>query len=330
MNQKFDKKAYAISKVEEFRSKYPNLDVSSLVAPTYPTKLRNVRLSEKEMALLPFNPIVLSTICGSLFGDSSLAINKNYANARIQNRHSTRQNDWFMWKTLCILQEFINETSICWQEPDGYSYSDQIQAPPPKKNDWGGEGEILGKWKVTTKVNEKLTKLHRIICPSGKKQLQRFWLNHMNNYFLMALWLDDGSLSDARQGVISCNNTPIAQAKILANYICAVWEVECKVVEVASKATATLTQPVAIVIKNLDNLEKLLRIIAPIIPVPSMLYKVCLYPIESSRLQRWTSELKTLVRQEWHADIDQIYADLKTKREEGGGAPSKGHKKDRT
>lgn len=300
MEQQFNTKEYALSKINEFRYRYPNLDVAKLAPATFPQTLKNVNLTEKQMAQLPFDPIVLSAICGSLFGDSSIAINKGYANARIQYRHSTRQSDWFMWKTFCIYKEFINDTSICWQKSDGF----QKQAPVK-------EGEILGKWKVATKADEKLTKLYNIICPKKTKELQRFWLNHMNNYFLMTLWLDDGSLVGQRQGILSCNNTPIDQAKILANYISKVWEVECKVVEVPSKATATLLQPVQIVINDLDNLEKFLRIIAPIVPVKSMLYKVCLYPIESSRLQRWTSELKTLVRQDWHADIDQIYVDLK-------------------
>jgi hypothetical protein len=300
MEQQFNTKEYALSKINEFRYRYPNLDVSNLAPATFPQTLKNVNLTDKQMAQLPFDPIVLSAICGSLFGDSSIAINKGYANARIQYRHSTRQSDWFMWKTFCIYKEFINDTSICWQKSDGF----QKQVPVK-------EGEILGKWKVATKGDEKLTKLYNIICPKKTKELQRFWLNHMNNYFLMTLWLDDGSLVGQRQGILSCNNTPIDQAKILANYISKVWEVECKVVEVPSKATATLLQPVQIVINDLDNLEKFLRIIAPIVPVKSMLYKVCLYPIESSRLQRWTSELKTLVRQDWHADIDQIYVDLK-------------------
>jgi hypothetical protein len=303
MEQQFNTKEYALSKINEFRYRYPNLDVSNLAPATFPQTLKNVNLTDKQMAQLPFDPIVLSAICGSLFGDSSIAINKGYANARIQYRHSTRQSDWFMWKTFCIYKEFINDTSICWQKSDGF----QKQVPVK-------EGEILGKWKVATKGDEKLTKLYNIICPKKTKELQRFWLNHMNNYFLMTLWLDDGSLVGQRQGILSCNNTPIDQAKILANYISKVWEVECKVVEVPSKATATLLQPVQIVINDLDNLEKFLRIIAPIVPVKSMLYKVCLYPIESSRLQRWTSELKTLVRAEWHADIDQIYTDLAQKK----------------
>jgi hypothetical protein len=297
--QKFNKKEYTLSKINEFRKDYPNLEVSNLPLATFPPKLKNVKLTDKQMAQLPFDPIILSSICGTLFGDSSIAINIGYSNARIQNRHSTRQTDWFMWKTFCILKEFVNDTSVCWQEPDGF----QKQAPVK-------EGEILGKWKVATKVSEKLTKLYEIICPKNHKELQRFWLNHMNNYFLMTLWLDDGGLVGNRQGKISCNNTPIDQAKILANYITNVWEVECKAVVVPSKETTTLLEPIEIVINDLENLKKFLRIIAPIIPVKSMLYKVCLYPIESSCLQRWTSELKTLIRQDWHADIDQIYIDL--------------------
>lgn len=307
ISNEFNKKDYAKLQIKEFRDRFPDkqLEISSLVPATYPKKLENVDLTNKEMAQLPLDPIVLSASCGTIFGDSSIAINKNYKNARIQNRHSTRQTDWFMWKTFCILKEFVNDTSVCWQDPDGF----QKQAPVK-------EGEILGKWKVATKANEKLTKLYNILCPKKTKKIQRFWLNHMNNYFLMVLWLDDGSLVGQRQGILSCNSTPKDQAQILADYLSKVWEVECNVVVVASRATSTLPEPVQIAIKDLDNLEKFLRIIAPIIPVKSMLYKVCLYPIESSRLQRWTSELKTLVRQDWHAYIDQIYVDLEANKED--------------
>lgn len=346
--KELNNKEYTQSKIKEFRETFTDLKISSLVPATYPKNLKTVCIRTKRMAQLPFDPIILSVICGTLLGDSSIAINKGYANARIQYRHSTRQTDWFMWKTLCILKEFTNDTSVCWQEPDGF----QKQAPV-KVKEKEKEGEILGKWKVATKVDEKLTNLYNILCPKNsphspdknrnkigesgdfenfflskkekgaicvrqlggakKKKIQRFWLNHMNNYFLMALWLDDGSLVDQRQGIISCNNTPIKQAQILANYISTVWEVKCKVVEVASKSSPTLPQPVQIVINDLDNLEKFIKIIAPIIPVKSMLYKICLYPIKSSRLQRWTSDLKTLVRKDWHADIDLIYADLEAK-----------------
>lgn len=296
-----ERKEYALLKVAEYRNQNPCLDISALIPATNPPNLENVNLTKKQMAQLPFHPIVLSAICGTLFGDSSIAINKGYKNARIQNRHSTNQTDWFMWKSFCILQEFIADTSISWQEPDGFQKKDVLPE---------NEGEKYGKWKLTTKGSPKLTALYNIICPKGHKEIQRFWLNHMNNYFLMVLWLDDGGLVGHRQGIISCNNTPKPQVEILADYMRKVWGIQCKVVDVVSKTTTTLPNPVQITIDDLNNLEILLRIIAPIIPVKSMLYKVCLFPIESSRLQRWTSELKTLIRKDWHDDIDKIYADL--------------------
>jgi hypothetical protein len=300
MNQKESSRQFVIMSVKEFKKNYPesDLEVKNLI-PTYPISLERVKLEQKQIAQIKLNPIIVSAVCGMVFGDASLVINACYVNARLQMRHSTRQTEWFMWKSLCILKEFTEDTSICFQKPDGF-----------QRRTMAVGGETLGKWKVLTKVNPELTKLHSIICPQGKKTFQRFWLNHMNNYFLMVLWLDDGSLNGARQGVISLNSTPLDQAKVLVQYMLTVWDIKCEAKIVESKQTQTNESPVAITISDLDNLEKLLRIIAPIVPVKSMLYKVCLYPEDSSRLQRWTSELKTLVRSEWHDDLDKYYAYL--------------------
>lgn len=300
MNQKESSRQFVIMSVKEFKKNYPesDLEVKNLI-PTYPISLERVKLEQKQIAQIKLNPIIVSAVCGMVFGDASLVINACYVNARLQMRNSTRQTEWFMWKSLCILKEFTEDTSICFQKPDGF-----------QRRTMAVGGETLGKWKVLTKVNPELTKLHSIICPQGKKTFKRFWLNHMNNYFLMVLWLDDGSLNGARQGVISLNSTPLDQAKVLVQYMLTVWDIKCEAKIVESKQTQTNESPVAITISDLDNLEKLLRIIAPIVPVKSMLYKVCLYPEDSSRLQRWTSELKTLVRSEWHDDLDKYYAYL--------------------
>jgi hypothetical protein len=282
--------------IKDFKRRYSDLDVTKLI-PKKPLSLENVNLERKEMTQLDINPVSLSTICGTVLGDSNLAIAKSYANARIQCRHSTRQTDWFMWKALCALKPFLEESSISFQLPDGKQRSSE-KLP----------GEILGKWKFSTRVHEELTKLRNIIAPNNKKTVARSWLNHMNDYFLMALWLDDGSLSKGRQGVISVNEMPLAEAEILANYITNVWGVSCKVSIIKSKATNTNPEPVQIEISDQDNLEKFLRIIAPIVPVESMLYKVCFCPLDSSRQQRWASELKTLIREEWHDTIEKYLA----------------------
>jgi hypothetical protein len=39
-----------------------------------------------------------------------------------------------------------------------------------------------------------------------------------------------------------------------------------------------------------------------------MLYKVCFCSLDRSRQQRWASELKTLVREEWHDTIEKYLA----------------------
>lgn len=289
-------KLFYIYKKCLFRKTYPNLDVKQL-KPTFPESLKDVNLKKKEMAGLDIHPVTLSVLCGTVFGDSTFKIYKGYANPRVTARHSTRQTEWVMWKAFCAFEKYTPQNCLTFQKPDG-----------KQKKTLAKPGEILGKWAFRTTVDPELTKLQKIIAPNNEKKVQRFWLNHMNDYFLMTLWLDDGGLCSGRQGTISVNSMPMDQAQCLANYIETVWGVKCHVVDVGSKRTKTNPVSPQIYISDLDHLEKLLRIIAPIIPVKSMLYKVCFKPEDSSRLQRWTSELKTLVRQEWHSEIDTIYA----------------------
>lgn len=306
MTKNKDEIDYVKILVKEFKKNYPDLDVIKL-KPTFPDSLKQVDLTKKEIVQIGFYPVVLSILCGTVFGDSQLAIQKNYKNARLSYRHSTRQSDWFFWKTLCGLQEFTTETGIQFQKPDGYQASAAV-----------AEGEILGKLKISSTVSEKLTALCHHIAPNNVKTIQRYWLNHMNNYFLMTLWLDDGSLTGflGRQGVISLGIMPIAQATLLADYIKTVWKVDCVAKEYESKP-----RQVQIVIENQENLMKFLRIIAPIVPVKSMLYKICFFPNNVSLQQRWASELKNLVRPDWHDEIEKIYQYKRMVQKSGVPAP---------
>lgn len=289
-------KSFVTVLIKEFRKKYPNLDFKKLIA-TPPDSLLAVDLSQKRMAQIGLDPVVLSIICGTTFGDSNLAVQPRYANARLTYRHSTRQSEWFFWKTFCAFQDFTTEDSVQFQLPDGYQANAVV-----------ADGECIGKLKLSTKVDKKLTQLRDIIAPSNKKTIERNWLNHMNNYFLMTLWLDDGGLTGGlgREGVISTGAMPLEQAKILADYLTTVWNIRCEARELSEKMKNGENQS-RIFVKDQDNLMRLLRIIAPIIPVESMLYKVCFFPNDVSLQQRWASELKALVRAEWHDTLDKIY-----------------------
>lgn len=283
--------------VKEFVASHSNLDVNSLT-PTRPTSLKDVKLAQKEMAQLNLHPVVLSTLCGTTFGDSSLKVQKNYKNARLSYKHSTRQKDWFLWKTLCAFKEFTTEDGIQFQLPDGF-----------QKEAIVADGECLGKLKMSTKVDTRLTKLRDIIAPNNNKTISRFWLNHMNDYFLMTLWLDDGGLTGGLgcQGVISTGSMPLAQVKLLADYLKTVWGISCDARELEAQPMVNGQLVTRLFIKDQENLQKFLRIIAPIIPVQSMLYKVCFFPDDVSLQERWASELKQLVRSEWHDALDQIF-----------------------
>ena len=314
-----ERKQYALEQAAKFLESYPDLklDKKSL-KPTLPSKLSNVNLSSKQMAKINLDPAQKSILCATIICDGSIAIDKGYANARIQMRHSTRQTDWFMWKCFYAFPK-VTPNSIVFGKPDGFqSNSLSLSYSSARGREVEVEVEVLGKWKVSSGATVELTALYSIICgKGGKKKMKRSWLNQMNDYFLMTIWLDDGSLVGHRQGVIAFYYLSQAELNVFADYMLSVWAIKCHVVAAPIPPTgerATPTNPTAppfqINIADLDNLERLLRLIAKIIPVKSMLYKVCFYPIESSRLQRWTAELKTLVRQEWHTEIDQIYSDI--------------------
>lgn len=286
----------------EFILKYPKsiaklwgtgqLDITAQPLPKpAPGLSTSLNLSRSAMTKLDLNPSVLSILCGTLLGDGSLKFQKGYANARFQYRHSTRQTDWFMWKTLGPLQEFMGREGIQFQSPDGYQRKTEPIA-----------GECLGKLRVSSLALPKLTLLQPIIGKKNEIVIQRHWLNHMNAYFLMTLWLDDGSLVGRRQGLICLFSTPVKELHVLANYIKTVWQIDCKVDIIASKNNMP-----QLTINDEENLYKLMVIIAPLIPVKSMLYKVCFYPTDTVLLQRWTAEIKTLVRKEWHEEIDKQY-----------------------
>jgi hypothetical protein len=265
---------------------------------------QGLNIENKEMGQVNIDPTIKSIICGTILGDSSIAIQTNYKEARVQYRHSSRQLEWFLWKTVVAFKDFANPSAIQLQAPDG----NQEKATR-------NPGELLGKFKIHTKVDPRLTAIHRIIVKGGNKTISRSWLNHMNSWFLATLWCDDGSLvggtlksPGGREGVICLNGLTLVDAQVLAQYIKVVWGVDCYAVDVESKRTKSNPESPQIHIADLDNLEKFLRIIAPLIPVKSMLYKVCLCPLDEGRLQRWASEVENLVLPEFKQEVQKIYA----------------------
>lgn len=251
----------------------------------------NLNLSRKQMAQLPFSSIEKSVLCATCLGDSSLKINRGYKNARIQCRHSTNQAAWFFWKWTVCLKTYSNGlNSMTLQKADGYQ-----------------KANALGKLKITTLAREDLTAIYKLICDQNQLVIKRKWLNHMNNYFLMTLWLDDGSLYNKRQGVFCIDSTPYEQQVILSAYLKKVWKIET-VVKPIKLVTADGKQRYRLFICNQKSLLVFLKLIAPIIPVKQMLYKIMFVPKNNlPLLQRWTSEVVNLVQADFKDQLQKDY-----------------------
>ena len=263
-----------------------------------PATLARVRLAHKQVPNLPIQEPVLSILAGTITGDTSLSIPKGYANARFLVRQSTQQYSWFMWKYRHMLKEYTLPTGVIFTKPDGY----QLRAKSKI------QGVPIGKLQIASTSHPDLTALYRIICPHGVKKLSRSWLNHMTDYYLMTVWLDDGGLctQEGRQGRISLDAFPLKEQNAFRQYLEVVWDI--KTTHVNTDKFMKNGEPIyKIDIADLDNLMKLLRIIAPIVPVKEMLYKVCLMPADKGLLQRWRSELLGLVNPQFVDYVNDYY-----------------------
>lgn len=300
-----------------------------LAPPIYPKMFEksHLNLKNKRMANMGFTDIQMSVICGTCLSDAGLEKPKDYANFRIQNKHSTRQANWFIWKWAVCLRSLIKAPNTTFQFiwPEGY----QKRTVPE-------ETELLGRLFLCSKADLRLTELRLALCSNSNKNvtknkkfncrrvIKRCWLNHMNNYFLMSIWLDDGSLdSNNSQGVICWNSTPKEDQIVFSEYLRSVWEVETRVSEskqgsflnpVPNSPTAEMeikaTQHV-ILFKDQYNLIKFLKIIAPAVPVKEMLYKVMFIPKSNkSLLQCWASELTELVQPQFRESVRQVYYEI--------------------
>jgi len=282
-----------------FKTSYPQFNEGKQLSYKYPKKLKHVDLSSKKMAQIPIKEPVKSVLCGTCLGDSSLRINPRYANARIQSRHSSHQASWFFWKWTVCCSEYTNGLdSMTFQVSDGY-----------QKNSSKDE-ENLGKLKVSTKAHKDLTALHSIICPKNKEKIERSWLNHMTDYFLMVIWLDDGSLYNTHQGCLSLDFFPKEEQEVFVNYLESVWDVKAYLKNTGLKMKDGRDR-YKIYIKDQESLLNLLRIVAPLIPVKEMLSKVMFVPFNNKGLlQRWASELVELVQPEFRDYVKKHYETL--------------------
>lgn len=199
-------------------------------------------------------------IFGSLLGDGSIEINKNYHNARFSFGHSVKNKSYFFWKVKELKE--ISGKNCWWLQRDG-------------------------KYRYQSKAMEELTEIFNFVQRKGKFKIRRRWLNLLTPLSLTVWWCDDGSLiRNSRQGVFCTDKFSLKEQKILARYLYKVWGIRVKIGKTKRKRGYY-----RLYIRSTEMLKKFLRLILPHLPVKEMLLKTILLYRDSQLQERWISEV---------------------------------------
>nr|AIT93542.1 putative LAGLIDADG homing endonuclease [Prasiolopsis sp. SAG 84.81] len=238
--------------------------------------LKNVNLTRKILKNIPLSDTCISIILGSILGDGSLKIHKNYKNARFKFRHSVIQREYFEWK-VSALKEISSGNCIVVQKQDGFSKNQKLL--------------------YQSRALESLTTIYNVTSSHNNLDIKRSWLNHLTPLSLAIWWLDDGSLvSNRRKGVLCTDNFTEKSVNILSQYLFVVWGVSTRVTSISSNNREFATKAKYFRIWfSTTQLKKFLRIILPYIPTKSCVPKVLILYKDLDLQQRWISEVKNLL-----------------------------------
>ncbi len=211
-------------------------------------------------------------VLGSLLGDGSLKIMKDYRNARFSFRHSIKQADYFWWKAKQLKN--ISGEKFAWEQaPDGL----------------GGK-----KLRYQSAALPALTELYKLVCHKGQLRIRRRWLNKLTARSLAIWWLDDGSIiTNGRRGVICTDGFDLKSVQLLAQYLQVVWKINVHIGPIKRVRDDREFIYYRLWLRSSKELQKFLTIILPYVPVASMLEKVLLLYRNFQLQQRWISEVQT-------------------------------------
>nr|BBH42949.1 LAGLIDADG homing endonuclease [Marophrys sp. SRT127] len=248
-------------------------------------------------------------ILGSLLGDGSLRINKNYKNARFSFRHASKQKEYFFWKR--------DQLKAKYSAKSGLDCKDWWEQTPSK-----GEFGKHPKFRYQSRACPELTMLHAYTHKNGLLKIRRKWLNMLTAQSLAIWWCDDGSLvKNTQQGVFCTDSFSLKDLEVLDRYMKKVWGISTKVrphrISNAPSAapekdpkSSSVTQ-YRLWIDSRQDLEKFLRLILPHIPVLSMVYKTTLLFNDPELQQRWISEMASSLSQFSKQEIENVVAERK-------------------
>lgn len=245
-----------------------------------------------------------SFIIGTVLGDSSLQYsNKLSLNPRLSCSHSSRQSEWGFWKAQILWQILMGTSdraaTISYQSPKNSYQEKAIPAYPDER---------LCRMKIQTPSSPCLKTIHNLMYKDNRKAILRRYLNYTDSIFLMSLWLDDGSLNGGNLGMFSLVMFSAQELDIFCEWIKIAWNLNMKRTPETKTNTGETIYPRGVLFTDQDESQNFLRLVAPLIPVKTMIYKVCWFSQNNPEAtERWKTELKSLVRFKWHDVIDSYY-----------------------
>lgn len=233
----------------------------------------------------------IQVILGSVLGDGSLKIQKNYKNARLQIRHSIVQKEYLLWKKTQLNEITLPKTQI--QKPDGFSKNYKIS--------------------FQSRATKELTKIHAIVCKNNQVNIKLDWLNVLDKLGLLVWWLDDGSLIAKRTQGCFCTDTFNESChKILQQYFLDLWEINTRIGTI-STANLKNSNPALPFYNRLylnnTELQKLFNLIMPLLETEDMVRKFALQYKNNKDQERWISIMKKAMPK-FHNEINRLYGCL--------------------
>nr|YP_009130581.1 putative LAGLIDADG homing endonuclease [Tydemania expeditionis]CEO91111.1 putative LAGLIDADG homing endonuclease [Tydemania expeditionis] len=227
-------------------------------------------LKNKQLAQISLSKSCKAIILGSLLGDGSLKLYKPYKNARFWIRHSWIQKEYWEWK-IAQLDEIRTYRSHLIQFPSGFSQNKKLL--------------------FQSGALKELTQIYKLTYKQNILQIKRTWLNHMTPLSLAIWWLDDGSIiGHGQKGVFCTDSFSKKQLNILKRYLLIVWKIKVSIGQLNRIYKGQPRQIFRLYLNNTD-LKQFFRIIMPLTPIPSMIYKYCILYKDTELQQRWISEM---------------------------------------
>lgn len=305
---------YVAELYKEYLANAAQENVWSYLVPGTPSQI-DINDTMKELANLQARNVTLSRsevsfLIGTVLGDSSLQYSSaSNTNPRLSCAHSARQSEWLFWKAQILWQILTQQT-----EPRGRAATTSYQSPKNSHQEKAipaYDGEVFCRIRLQTPVSPCLTTLHKLMYQGKDKVILRSYLNYTDSTFLMALWLDDGSLNSGYQGMFSLVMFSEKELDRFCKWMKVAWNLDMTRSALKQNEKKIDIYPRGVYFNNQDQLKNFLRIVAPLIPVKTMIYKVCWCAQNNTdATQRWKTELKGLIREEWHTTIESYYENL--------------------